>query len=156
MKKILIILATFSLVGCTSLETLNSKLDESIAKASVKDTSVPQFKREVISFAPYSADLSKTYFEELKSFAWQFKSTYYYKPEHKILLKGYIDSLEQEKGFSNLGRQRANMIKDFLIAQGIDSSKILIYDLGGKEYMYSNKTTIGKAKNRSVKIEIVK
>lgn len=156
MKKILIILTTFSLVGCSNLEMLNNKLDESIVKISVKDTSVPQFKREIISFAPYSADLSKTYFEELKNFAWQFKSTYYYKSEHKILLKGYIDSLEQEKGFSNLGRQRANMIKDFLITQGVDSSKILIYDLGGKEYLHSNNTTIGKAKNRSVKIEIVK
>lgn len=155
-KKILMALVTFTLIGCSSLEMLNNKLDEYIARTSIKDTSVPQFKRERVSFGSYSANLSKTYIKELKSFSGQFKSPYYYTSEHKILLKGYIDSLEKEEGFSNLGKQRANMIKNFLISQGIDSNKIIIINFGGKEYLYSNKTAIGKAKNRSVKIEIIR
>jgi len=156
MKKIILLLFTCFLVGCSNLDTINNKLDEIKINSMVKDTTVPQFRLKSIKFAPYSAELSKTYYNDLIIFASSFNKNSVYNDEHKILIKGYIDSDENSKKFNNLGRQRAEMVKEYLINKNIPEEKIFIQNLSGKEYLESNNNVIGKAKNRSVVTEIVK
>lgn len=155
MKKLLGIILLSMMIGCTNLSSDYEKISfvQKISENYIIDLRIPKFKLERVTFAPYSADLSKTYYKELDNFIVNFKK---YCSSTEILLTGYIDSKEKEMGFDNLGKQRAMMIKNYMMEQGIPEKLIIVSDLGGVDYPFSNDTPIGKAKNRSVKIEAIR
>ena len=73
----------------------------------------------------------------------------------KISLKGYTDSKGSETYNVNLSKRRVNAIKEFLVANGIDDSRILIDALGEKNPKADNSSLNGRKLNRRVEVRFV-
>lgn len=158
MKKLLILLSFGFLIGCTSLDTsmttLNNYYVEMNLSNSEIDLTVPKFRPDYIYFSQYSPEVSKTFNSELLVFANNFKR--YSNPQNAILITGYIDSTEKEREFNDLGKKRGNEVKNILIKMGIPDTCLIVRDLGGQQYLSDNKTIRNKAKNRAVSIKVLK
>jgi len=74
----------------------------------------------------------------------------------RIQIDGYTDS----KGFSRINlavaKKRVNAIKEYFIAQGIDSNKIKVKAHNEKVAKYDNRTSEGRRKNRRVEVMLIK
>lgn len=158
MKKILLLLSFGFLIGCTSLDSSMTTFNNYYVKMNLLnseiDSTIPKFRPDYIYFSQYSPEVSKTFNSELSVFATNFRK--YAGPQNIILITGYIDSTEKEREFYDLGKKRANEVKNILIKMGIPDTYIIINDLGGQEYITNNKTSMNKAKNRVVSIKVFK
>jgi len=67
-------------------------------------------------------------------------------------ITGYTDSLGDDRYNLHLSRIRANIVKSYLIGNGVDSGKIDSRGLGSQDPIASNETEQGRAKNRRVEI----
>lgn len=65
-----------------------------------------------------------------------------------LQVEGHTDNVGDRAINVNLGLKRANFIKDYLVKNGIDASKIITTSKGPDEPISSNDTAEGKAKNR--------
>lgn len=75
-------------------------------------------------------------------------------PQIHILIKGHTDNFGDLHALINLSERRANAVKTFLLAQGIDADRIKIKGMGPKEPITDNSTEELKALNRRVEIII--
>jgi general secretion pathway protein A len=73
-------------------------------------------------------------------------------PELVVKITGYSDSLGNEQYNLNLSRTRADIVKSYLLGNGVDSSKLESKGLGSQNPVASNETWQGRAKNRRVEI----
>jgi len=73
-------------------------------------------------------------------------------PELVAKITGYSDSLGNEQYNLNLSRTRADIVKSYLLGNGVDSSKLESKGLGSQNPVASNETWQGRAKNRRVEI----
>lgn len=158
MKKLFLLLSLGFLMGCstidTSLTTLNNYYVEMSLQNAVVDLNIPKFRPDYIYFSQYNPEVSKTFNSELLIFANNFKK--YANSQNIILLTGYIDSDEKSREFNDLGKKRANEVKNILIQMGIPETVLVVNDLGGKQYFNDNRTITDKAKNRAVSIKVFK
>ena len=76
------------------------------------------------------------------------------KSGQKVRLTGHTDNQGNEAYNMNLGRKRANIIKNFLISQGLPTSQIITISKGETEPVTSNTTEQGRAKNRRTEMLI--
>jgi outer membrane protein OmpA-like peptidoglycan-associated protein len=72
----------------------------------------------------------------------------------KVLLEGHSSNDGDFSINLNLSRQRANIVRDFLIEEGIESNRISVKALGEQEPIFDNSTTTGRVLNRCVLINI--
>lgn len=158
MKKLFLLLSLGFLMGCstidTSLTTLNNYYVEMSLQNAVVDLNIPKFRPDYIYFSQYNPEVSKTFNSELLIFANNFKK--YANSQNVILLTGYIDSDEKSREFNDLGKKRANEVKNILIQMGIPETALVVNDLGGKQYFNDNRTITDKAKNRAVSVKVFK
>jgi outer membrane protein OmpA-like peptidoglycan-associated protein len=70
----------------------------------------------------------------------------------KLRIEGYTDSIGSESFNLELSRKRAQAVADYLISQGIDSSRLEVIPMGESNPIASNKTAEGRAMNRRVEI----
>ena len=71
-----------------------------------------------------------------------------------VALRGYADSIGSFKGNWKLSEKRADMVKNYLIKQGVPAGKIVTTAFGSTNPVASNKTLAGRQKNRRVEIKI--
>ncbi|WP_166738839.1 phosphate ABC transporter substrate-binding/OmpA family protein [Psychromonas algarum] len=71
-------------------------------------------------------------------------------PEKRIVLMGFSDPLEDLKKSTELSLMRANMVESILVSHGVHITAI--EGLGEKLPIASNKTEIGRSKNRRVEV----
>ncbi len=75
--------------------------------------------------------------------------------EKEILeIGGHTDSIGNAPYNQKLSQQRANSVKDYIIKQGIDKSKLITHGYGEKKPMVSNMLKSGRAKNRRIEFKI--
>jgi len=103
-----------------------------------------------IFFKSDSTELDNKAFEEIKKIA-VLVSRFH---DSKIFIEGYSDSYGNSNFNQKLSRFRAEIVKSFLTANGIDSSSITAVGLGSKSPMGDNKTGDGRKKNRRVEIKV--
>ena len=72
----------------------------------------------------------------------------------KVLLEGHSSNDGDFTINLNLSQQRVNIIKDFLIGEGIESNRISVKALGEDEPIFDKNTSQGRALNRCVLIII--
>lgn len=72
----------------------------------------------------------------------------------KVLLEGHSSNDGDVSINLNLSKQRANIVRDFLIEEGIESNRISVKALGEDEQIFDNNTTQGRVLNRCVLIII--
>lgn len=71
-----------------------------------------------------------------------------------VQITGHTDSTGSTAYNQKLSEQRAATIKDFLVKQGVDPSKITILGMGERSPVANNATADGRAKNRRVEIMV--
>ncbi len=75
---------------------------------------------------------------------------------HRIELAGHTDNVGAAQYNLSLSRDRANAVRQYLLQQGCDGSRIEALGLGMSSPIASNETDSGRAQNRRVEIRIAK
>jgi outer membrane protein OmpA-like peptidoglycan-associated protein len=73
----------------------------------------------------------------------------------KIQLNGHTDNVGEEEDNLLLSDQRANAVRNYLIKNGIDSSRMTAKGFGESKPIQSNETTTGRSKNRRTEFQIM-
>jgi len=76
-------------------------------------------------------------------------------PQTRILVEGYTDSQGQESYNQQLSERRADSVKNLLMDQGVDPSRIQVVGYGEAQPVATNATTVGRAQNRRVEIKVI-
>ncbi|BAP88034.1 outer membrane protein A [Burkholderiales bacterium GJ-E10] len=71
-----------------------------------------------------------------------------------IHVVGYTDSIGTEKYNQKLSERRANSVRNYLIQDGVPADIITAEGRGKHDFVASNKTAAGRAKNRRVEVEV--
>jgi OOP family OmpA-OmpF porin len=77
-------------------------------------------------------------------------------PKRSIRIEGHADSRGEESYNLDLSQRRADAVRDFLIANGIRSTRITARGYGEKEAVASNITAGGRQENRRVEVIVLR
>jgi outer membrane protein OmpA-like peptidoglycan-associated protein len=72
-----------------------------------------------------------------------------------VLIAGHADSTGDEIYNDNLSERRAYSVQEALIAEGIDSERLIVSSFGERQPIASNATALGRKKNRRVEITLL-
>ena len=75
-------------------------------------------------------------------------------PNTNIEIQGHTDSRGTEEYNMGLSLRRANAVRDYLVSQGIDGSRMTVKGYGESAPAYTNDTPEGMAQNRRVEFLI--
>lgn len=75
-------------------------------------------------------------------------------PENVLTIKGYTDSTGSAQLNKTLSEQRANAVKNQLVAGGIPADTISTVGMGPENPIGDNKTAEGRSQNRRVEVEV--
>lgn len=106
---------------------------------------------KVILFEFDKSIVQRNSFGELESLI----NIMYAKPNIKIELDGHTDNVGSNAYNNLLSKNRANAIRDFLISNGIESSRIITKSFGEDKPKTSNGTSSGRKENRRVEIRFI-
>lgn len=110
-----------------------------------------KLKDFTVTFAQNSADISAPARETLAKAAALLKTN----PRTAGIIEGHTDSTG-DVGYNKLiAENRAVSVRNYLMAQGIDSSRLSISSFGSEKPVATNATAEGRSKNRRVVIRIV-
>jgi len=126
-------------IGGTAGAYIGSKIDQ-MAKFN-----------QVLLFDAGSADLSPDAQTSLKSLAANMKNN----PKVTLAITGYTDSLGTADYNMDLSVKRADSVKTFLVAAGVNDKRMATQGKGATEQIADNKTHEGREKNRRVVITVV-
>ena len=77
------------------------------------------------------------------------------KPDWKLKLSGHTDNVGDDDANMILSKKRAESVKRFLSAQGIDEGRIRTEYFGESKPISDNNTASGRQKNRRVEFKII-
>ena len=77
-------------------------------------------------------------------------------PTAKFSVEGHTDSVGSAKLNQKLSESRANAVRDFLIAEGIDASRLTSVGYGEDKPIATNVNRAGRTQNRRVEINLMK
>jgi len=77
-------------------------------------------------------------------------------PNAKFTVEGHTDSVGSASLNQKLSESRALSVKDFLVAEGIDSFRLSAVGYGEDKPLATNNTRAGRTQNRRVEINLVK
>ena len=121
-----------------------------IQEENMAETKLPEEQMLIYFPANSSRVLGKTTIKKLKNVV----SILLNQMDLKVLLEGHSSNDGDFTINLNLSQQRANIVKDFLIGEGVESNRISVKSLGEDEPIYDNNTSQGRALNRCVLIII--
>ncbi len=134
-------------------ETVNEEVAKTVSKEQITkiEKSVTAKSRNVY-FKTGSSQIIET--DELKSYFKELKTYLAYYPSKKIRVTGHTDNTGGPIKNRELGKQRAELIKNYLAKAGIKSSQIVVDSKGQNSPIADNATAEGRQKNRRVEINI--
>ncbi|TWI58516.1 outer membrane protein OmpA-like peptidoglycan-associated protein [Pseudomonas duriflava] len=103
-----------------------------------------------ITFATDSADISGNFYQPLNNLASSFKQF----NQNSIEIVGYTDSTGSRTHNMDLSNRRAQSVANYLIAQGVDASRVSTRGAGPDQPIASNVTPDGRAQNRRVEVNL--
>ncbi|MDF1821305.1 MAG: OmpA family protein [Alcanivoracaceae bacterium] len=103
-----------------------------------------------VNFVSGSAQLLKSSEVTLVSVATALEQ----QPDLLLSINGHTDSQGTDEANLVLSQQRANSVRDFLIAQGIDAARLQANGFGEQRPVADNDTREGRAMNRRVEFEL--
>jgi len=76
-------------------------------------------------------------------------------PEMKLEISGHTDRSGNEATNKKLSKQRASFVYNYLVNQGIASTRLTHKGLGSAKPAYSNRTKDGRAANRRIEVKLL-
>jgi OOP family OmpA-OmpF porin len=73
-------------------------------------------------------------------------------PDLRVVVEGHTDSVGSDAYNQRLSERRAEAVKRYLVAQGIEASRLSTHGYGESKPAASNDTAEGRARNRRVEI----
>ena len=70
----------------------------------------------------------------------------------KLEIYGYTDNIGTARANQRLSEKRARRVRDFLVAQGVAAERIQVFGRGETNFIASNRTAEGRARNRRIEI----
>ena len=104
---------------------------------------------EGVTFATGKATLTGSSTDVLDRVAHSLKA----KPDVRIEIGGHTDNAGNDAHNQSLSEQRAGAVRDYLVGQGVDRSRIEIRGYGETMPVADNATPEGRARNRRVEIK---
>jgi general secretion pathway protein A len=104
-----------------------------------------------ISFRYNSNEVPETYYGPLEKCA----SIMLRNPSITMIIKGYSDGAGPYAYNKKLSEFRANIVKSYLVGQGISPKRIKTVGMGEETPLESNTTAAGRRANRRVEVELV-
>jgi|GEM_PF-13254 len=77
-------------------------------------------------------------------------------PNAMVELSGHTDNAGEEEALQKLSEGRANAVKDYLVENGIDASRISVVGYGSSMPIGDNETQEGRDTNKRTEIKIIK
>ena len=71
-------------------------------------------------------------------------------PDATIVISGHTDSVGSDDANRTLSQKRAQAVKDWLVAKGINANRMKVIGKGEAEPMATNETEAGRAENRRI------
>ncbi len=76
-------------------------------------------------------------------------------PEIKVEVAGHTDNLGEAAANKKLSQERAESVKTYLVAQGIDASRVFAVGFGDEKPVADNAKKAGQAKNRRIEFKLL-
>ncbi len=124
-----------------NLHTLDTSRIEEVEKSVAKRTLYSNFAQKTFKPDP-----------QLINYALELKNYLNKYPNKKVQITGHTDDVGKEDANLWFGQQRANNVKKYLIAQGIEADKIIALSKGETSPIAPNDTDENRAKNRRIEI----
>jgi len=74
----------------------------------------------------------------------------------EVEIRGYTDSVGEEKKNQGLSERRAKSVKDFLVSEGVDADRLDTQGFGEADPVDTNDTAEGRANNRRVSFKVTR
>jgi outer membrane protein OmpA-like peptidoglycan-associated protein len=113
------------------------------------DSLLVNFQSQLL-FNSGSSTLEPGSFDRLRSLA----TTLNNYPQSQIIIKGHTDAEGADDYNQRLSEERADRVRNFLIAEGVASQRITAIGFGESMPVATNSTQAGKQQNRRVEVEI--
>ncbi len=133
-------------------ETFNGYKDEDGVPDELPKKIAKKLVLQGINFKTGSADILEESYSELDKV---FNSLEAF-PKVKITIEGHTDSRGSATANKILSNERAKSVRSYLISKGISPKRIQAVGYGESRPIASNKTDIGKKKNRRIEIKRIK
>jgi type IX secretion system PorP/SprF family membrane protein len=137
------------------VERIDTVYMESPVKKAVSDEEaerVLDLAAKTLEFEHDKAIIRKKSFGELESLT----NMMLMREDLKIRLDGHTDNNGSEEYNMELSKNRVQAVKDFLVANGVDPSRIEMHHYGESQPIADNATKEGQAKNRRVEMHYIK
>ncbi|WP_299519202.1 OmpA family protein [Winogradskyella sp.] len=124
--------------GCPIVNPTQEVIDElnSYARTILFDTGRASFKEETDQVLQAMVAIFKQY------------------PKADFAIEGHTDSVGSKKSNQALSERRANAVRDYLIANGIDADRLTASGYGEDNPIADNKTRAGRKENRRVEVKL--
>ena len=73
-------------------------------------------------------------------------------PDIKLEIHGFTDNIGTAEANRELSEKRANRVRDYLVTQGVSRDRMKVFGRGEENFVASNQTAEGRAKNRRIEI----
>lgn len=107
--------------------------------------------RQQVHFRPAKSVILKDSFELLRQVAQVIRDA----AQIHVRIEGHTDNVGRLKTNLRLSQSRADAVKDFLVKEGVDATRLTALGFGSTRPVASNATRAGKALNRRVEFRIV-
>ncbi|MFO0582953.1 MAG: OmpA family protein [Anaeromyxobacter sp.] len=107
--------------------------------------------KQQVNFAPAKFRILKTSYRLLDQVV-QVLNDF---PKAKIRIEGHTDNIGKPAANLKLSQRRADAVMDYLVSKGISADRLEAKGYGQTQPIASNKTKLGKAKNRRTEFKIV-
>ena len=77
-------------------------------------------------------------------------------PDVKVEIQGHTDNIGSDRYNQKLSLQRAETVKNFLIAKGVAADRLTTVGYGKTKMIMDNKTEQGRGLNRRIELKIIK
>jgi OOP family OmpA-OmpF porin len=155
---------TVDIKGCPPVEQIQEARAEAPAAAAVVETkqavAAAAVAKEIfekgratinVEFDFDKADIKPAFDEEIQKFALVMKNY----PDLKVVIEGYTDNVGKKAYNEKLSERRANSVKNYMTKKlGIEESRLTARGYGNSKPIDSNKTKMGRQKNRRVEAAV--